>query len=910
MIYLKTTLIILFSLIIITGCSGVSDVSLDPVTAPQNQEISGEFPVGVSDYFANGKPAAGMGMLGLFEVNIDPVGLSAEIHPVRQTSLTDVLETVDITVFLQNTPCTDCVILDSLNIILPDEVSLSIGIKHPFPAGNPIEPISGRNRADLHVFNVEGILISSEGAINFPGLANSIADFKLLSADGYTGYLDEALDDIFPTDANLHPYVLHFDDYSEGNYDPSSATGFTSVTDPPPSGNLVMAMGSDYDYQDYIFKLGPNERISFRLAVGCTYAVSAAIKSERFSPEYRVPQHNKKAASEIAVSVTRNELVESVVISSADIEIHVVDFNHGADVGEGLDMMVADSSVSGIRVDIPGVLATALNVDISSPTGTGHAPSDPLVYSATITNSASGGIGAYNGLVKVTDSYPPGLNSNPILAGMDGIERVDPTQSPLEGLFGIPEFATYQVFTLDVFPALPPAVPTGIDPNHGYVDDLLDDVDITGTDFHDGCTVELEYGVGDSITATDVVVIDSEHITADFDLTGTTLGLYDLIVTNLMTSPGILADAFTVIESGLCPYAPNAAYDYTTTPTTESGTGYYAYIHTNDLDETPLDVDMLHTSTNDLIFGLRDGYNQIRSQTPHYSGYPVGTILVSDVEVCSIDVTTDDKIVYVTFDDSVLASLPVQQRWSPKKEDIIPGLDTEFHVYDITSSAEIGSGFDVGAGIQAVELDANDDIWVIDVENVMHKFEYSAGTYTENTIRAFDMDINGSNMQGNVYDFVIDFYNEAFYILTDATDYGYLYRVECDGVFNASIEGNPNPLEDIWDDTGTGRADIVIDNFDSAGNILTGDQDAQILCLSTVSLPPPYFPTTSKNGLTRVNAALDNAIYYQFAGGLYTGYGVMSVAMNGRSNIIWVKDGVTYGNEHIVHEYHVPSGWQ
>ena len=31
--------------------------------------------------------------------------------------------------------------------------------------------------------------------------------------------------------------------------------GFESVTNPPPSGNLVMAMGCDYDVQDYKFNM-------------------------------------------------------------------------------------------------------------------------------------------------------------------------------------------------------------------------------------------------------------------------------------------------------------------------------------------------------------------------------------------------------------------------------------------------------------------------------------------------------------------------------------------------------------------------------------------------------------------------------------------------------------------------------
>jgi hypothetical protein len=53
-------------------------------------------------------------------------------------------------------------------------------------------------------------------------------------------------------------------------------------------------------------------------------------------------------------------------------------------------------------------------------------------------------------LVKVIDSYSPGLNQSSLLNGMDGIKRVDPSVNPLEGLFAISEFATYQTFRITV----------------------------------------------------------------------------------------------------------------------------------------------------------------------------------------------------------------------------------------------------------------------------------------------------------------------------------------------------------------------------------------------------------------------------------------------------------------------------
>jgi len=438
-------------IILFEGCS----LNHNPVTLSQlNINEASTVPVGVTDRFPDGSPAGGAGVLGLFDLRIDPSNPSAELVSIRQPALTDVLEVVDITNFLQIAPCTDCVKIKSVRLDSDSNVVLSIGIKHPFPVGNPYEPISGRNRADLHVFNVEGIVISNLPVINFPLTGEKIAEFGLVNADGYTGYLDDSLDTIYPNNATIHPYILHFDDYSQGNFNPANPMGFQSVTDPPPSGNLVMAMGCDYNYQDYTFKIdGP---VDFIFAVGCTYGVSAAKKIDRFNPEYRVPQHNKKAASEVSVEIISNDLIDGDTASTADIEIHVVDLSHGVPKGTALNQMYADSSVKEIRVEIPGVMLTPLVINgTSSISGSGHSPADPLVYAATVTNTSSASKGQYTGLVKVADSYSPGQNQSALLEGKDGISRVDPDENPLSGLFNISQFETYQVFSIDVAEYVP-----------------------------------------------------------------------------------------------------------------------------------------------------------------------------------------------------------------------------------------------------------------------------------------------------------------------------------------------------------------------------------------------------------------------------------------------------------------------
>jgi hypothetical protein len=384
------------------GCSGgVNSPTTPGQSLPGNNETVTQISAGVSDYDANGNPAGGIGTLGLFSVHVNPTDLTGEMQSLRTGSLTDVLETVDITNFMTLAPCSDCAKLHSISIDADGNIVLSIGVRHPFPAGDILKPITGKNRGDLHVFNVEGYVISDgTSTVTYPGIGATTGGFKLVNADGYSAYQDDSWDEFYPTESSIHPYITHFDDYSQGNFDASNPMGFESVTVPPPTGNLVMPMGSDEDIKDYVIDVPVDSDIDFIFAVGCTYAVSAANKMQRFTPEYRVPQHNKKAASEVRVEVTGEPLESGDTDSSTTMNIYVVDISHGVPVGEGLDEMKADSSVSGITVEVPGVTTSPVNFSTTPVSGLGHDPSDPLLFSGEIYNTAAADIGIYHGLVR------------------------------------------------------------------------------------------------------------------------------------------------------------------------------------------------------------------------------------------------------------------------------------------------------------------------------------------------------------------------------------------------------------------------------------------------------------------------------------------------------------------------------
>lgn len=445
------------------GCSGGEYEPTSPSDTSNHPTINAGIPIGVTDWSPDGFPIEGTGILGLFDCHVSPERIAAEMTPIKTLASADVLEVVDISNFMQLNPCTDCVKIKSVSLDEDENLVLEIGIKHPYPKGNPNAPVSGRNRADLHVFNVEGIVFSNSETYYFPYLDEKIASPRLKNADGYTGYLDDVIDVIYPTDATIHPYITFFDDYSDGNYNSESETGFESVIDPPPSGHLVMPMGSDYDYKQYIFDI--NEPFEFLFAVGCSYGKSTENKPQRFNPVYRLPQFNKKSASKVEIQITYNALMEGIIDESniAQFKVWAVDVNHNVPVGDNLDEMRCSSSVEKIILEIPDVTDRITDYDSGDISGVGHSPEDPLYTNSYpyIYNKLNASAGYHLGLVKVLDSYIPGLNESENIQGKDGIERVDPLQSPLTGAFLIDELATFQVFEIYVKPSEPCGPVTG-----------------------------------------------------------------------------------------------------------------------------------------------------------------------------------------------------------------------------------------------------------------------------------------------------------------------------------------------------------------------------------------------------------------------------------------------------------------
>ena len=225
-----------------------------------------------------------------------------------------------------------------------------------------------------------------------------------------------------------------------------------------------MKMGSTYSVKNYEFLVPQGKNLSFGFAIGCTYGVSANNYLERLNPVYRCPQFNKKAASEVTSNITANNLEQANGATSATFRIEVMDINHSATTGTGLDQLANKSKVTSVSIHIPGVTDTV--VDNPLPIS-GDGRYFPLVYEVTVHDDLNYTSGNLPCLVKVKDFYATG--QNPGLGNIDAMGR-NQDGINLEPLT-LQEFATYQYLEIYVKPCTGVNLRAGVTPVDIAVDE-------------------------------------------------------------------------------------------------------------------------------------------------------------------------------------------------------------------------------------------------------------------------------------------------------------------------------------------------------------------------------------------------------------------------------------------------------
>jgi len=262
---------------------------------------SGGNPV-VTDFTSNVASTSGEGVFMRAKVILDSDSMTARILPVRNNAAVgDYFADLEITSFLVFPFCPDatCLYVKGLGVEAgtPPDITMTIGIKHPFGVFNSSLPPSGTNRADLDLFDLRAYLINDGGTAPNPekatvsGLATGDLIFTpnfIVNADGYDDGADAkpvdatdglGLDEL--TEVTSYTYV--------GTNMQPYKRAFAGATDPfafTPGGTPAVD-DNRYSHGEsgevtFIINLAPGGgAITFDLAVAGGYGASAQGKLNR-----------------------------------------------------------------------------------------------------------------------------------------------------------------------------------------------------------------------------------------------------------------------------------------------------------------------------------------------------------------------------------------------------------------------------------------------------------------------------------------------------------------------------------------------------------------------------------------------------------------------------------------------------
>jgi hypothetical protein len=440
-------------------------------------------------------------LLGLWEVNIDASTGEYEIIPQRFSEVH-----LNIRKFLEEGVCTDCFKIELPIQIQPYGFDVNLSITHPYPG-----------LSIFTIFDVRGIVMLP-GTYSFPDsnfLTTRVSngDWSILDPDGWTPIFN-AVDYPGPSVAG----------YSRGRYvnpdwgDPTNTLNpfmaYYSQGQSENEGGRRAFFNYDKVIRTYKFH-SSTDQLKFWYAIDACWDIPSG--SDPYELSDFPMSANCVEPYRFDFSVVSGELWDDGGIVTIGVDV----YDHQGWTEPWSLMWEAPECFDG---------ATALIMPPDSITG------DAAHWEISVTNF-NGGLSKLTG----TELLVTYGNSEP-----------DPFVGPIYG---------YGRFTIPVGdePQLAPIVESII-PNVVDQDSVIDDAQINGQNFVNGCTVHLELSGQTNIIASNVVFTDSSYITADFDLTGAAPGFWDVVVTNPDMQFGKLAEGLEIVEPGGCNSAIHENY--------------------------------------------------------------------------------------------------------------------------------------------------------------------------------------------------------------------------------------------------------------------------------------------------------------------------------------------------------------
>ena len=431
MSYNRSLVIIAFVAMIalILGCSGGGN----PIAPDKSSESLDSAPIiGLTD---TNDTFNAVGLMGAYELYIDPADISAELVNKRVSSIGEDYIVSGIS-FFTIAPCASCLKIIGISLTPGGVATLTFAIDHPFPPGNTSEPPTAANRLDLDVFDLAAVLYPGGDPAPVP------TTYTLTGAGVYTEFCVDPdgftceLADVVGDDAAL-PYFLVVDDYAG---------------DPPAATFNKFAMGDTGSF-DVGFDLTSGS-LRFEMYLTMGYGFSAK-KPDRLSPKYYNPEFNRKAAWKVVVTppqgtdppVIGNTWQDNDTTTLFNVAVDVYDWQIGATVSAeadfadaAIDEVFAASEPASVTVEVPGMNPTTL----PEATTPDDPLADPWTFTVGVANENGLPAGEYLGLVKVTDAravLTPGDGRDFLIDTPDGI---------LLDNYSMPEYATYQTFPATV----------------------------------------------------------------------------------------------------------------------------------------------------------------------------------------------------------------------------------------------------------------------------------------------------------------------------------------------------------------------------------------------------------------------------------------------------------------------------
>lgn len=537
--FITTLCLVLMLVAMVTACSsGGGSIIPD---GPDGFSASSQLPVYLNPSTEGVK--SGTGVLGVYQIVIDNSSLNYDVVPLRYSSFVPREFETDLTLALTTSFCHDCFKVNGVTLNASENILLDVGVKHPFPQVTTL-PAPRPQRPDLHVFDVEGIVVV-EGNTGFPRSGITLNPDFVVNPEGFTSVFDAAIDSLggsFTTAANAHPFkILSMGNYVNpsddiGNYDPNSLNGYPSPSGiMNPTGFNVMKGGCDYFNTTYELK-SEGTSTSFLFVVTCSFGEAAKGRGsdlqKRDSPIYLLPAFSKPEAWKVAVDVENNGLADNDNTSTADIVIRVADwqeaygatpanpaFDPSIDIAVQRNTLIHASGIHNVVVDIP-----SLNFMGDDALAQGEIPTGdstylvPSTYRITVNNDEfaseipdPNNPPQFWGLVATQDDLAGTANPS------GGIDRdlIVP-----DSIFSISDYTTYQVFGISIFPPnIPPTpnitcvVPGGVEPfsiNSGDLPDFHGNASIDS----DGAIVKYEWDFDyDNVTHNFADPSDPEYYT-------------------------------------------------------------------------------------------------------------------------------------------------------------------------------------------------------------------------------------------------------------------------------------------------------------------------------------------------------------------------------------------------------------